>query len=370
MKQWYKINNAAEETAEIMIFEQIGKDFWTGDGIDAKSFVNDLKGVKAKKINIDINSPGGSVFDGNAIYNALKAHKAHKHVKISGIAASISSVIAMAGDTIEMPENAMMMIHDPWSFAMGNSDEMMKQAEVLDKIKEGLVSAYVNRTGNDEKTVSKWMTDETWLTAKEAKEHGFCDTIMGKVEAQAGFNLLRQFGNCPEHLTVGAHTDTAHKGDNMDGKKESAGITLELIRNEHPDIVLALVNEGKEAGATLERDRIKAVEDLLISGHEKIIAELKYDGKTTGPEAALILLSAIQADMEVKADTFKADAPDPVAPLPNKEAKQLTGDDKLKAEWEADETLQADFPNVEDYLSYKKPNEGITFKSLTNKERE
>ena len=140
------IRNAAKSEADILIYEEIGAD-WFGDGLTAKAFAEDLKALgNVDRINLFINSPGGSVFDGLAIYNQLIAHKAEVHVRIDGLAASIASVIAMAGDTIEMPENAILMIHDPFAVVMGNSEELRKMADTLEKIKAGLITAYSKKS--------------------------------------------------------------------------------------------------------------------------------------------------------------------------------------------------------------------------------
>lgn len=162
--------------AEIEIYSPIGENWW-GDGLTAKKFRSDLKALgTVSEIVVRINSPGGAVFDGFSIYNALKEHGARIVVRIDGLAASIASVIAMAGDEIVMGEGAMMMIHDPWSIAIGDSDDMRKAAEMLDKVKVGLVDAYEKRTKKKRAQIEDWMAVETWFTAEEAVEEGFADS--------------------------------------------------------------------------------------------------------------------------------------------------------------------------------------------------
>ncbi|MCK5219101.1 Clp protease ClpP, partial [bacterium] len=122
----------AEKKVEILIYDQIGED-WFGDGVQAKKFAEELRDLgDIETIELRINSPGGSVWDGNAIYNTLRGHKATVNVTIDGLAASIASVIAMSGDTITMPENALMMIHNPATIAFGEAEEMRKAANMLD----------------------------------------------------------------------------------------------------------------------------------------------------------------------------------------------------------------------------------------------
>lgn len=198
-KFWKMIKNQAKNSAEILIYEMIGKDWWSDEGIAAKDFAADLKSLgNVTEITLRINSAGGSVFEGITMYNLLKAHPANITCYIDGIAASIASVIAMAANKIIMPENAMMMIHDPWGFAQGNSEEMRKMAEMLDKIKEAIATSY-NRTACTEEEIAQMMTDETWLTAADAIEKGFADETVAAVKVAAGFDLSK-FRNAPPAL--------------------------------------------------------------------------------------------------------------------------------------------------------------------------
>lgn len=161
--------------AEILIYDAIGKD-WFGDGFTAKKFREDLKALgNVETLVVRINSPGGEVFDGFAIFNALKEHGAKIVVRIDGQALSIASVIAMAGEEIIMGEGAMMMVHDPWSFAFGNADDMRSVADRLDQVAAGLVNAYEDRTKQSRKKIVDWMAAETWFTADQAIKNGFAD---------------------------------------------------------------------------------------------------------------------------------------------------------------------------------------------------
>ena len=163
MKQWYKIENKGDK-AEIWIYEEIGEDFWSGDGITAKSFQKDLATIKAGQIDLHINSPGGEVFDGITIFNLLKQHPATITTYIDGLAASIASVIAMAGDRVVMAENALFMIHTPYGMTVGDSTEMRKMADTLDKVRGSIVLAYTGKTGKDEGEITNLMDAESWLS--------------------------------------------------------------------------------------------------------------------------------------------------------------------------------------------------------------
>jgi ATP-dependent Clp protease protease subunit len=165
--------------ATVLIYDII--DMW---GVNASDFINSIRTLDVETIHVRINSPGGNVFDGLAIANALREHKAHVITHIDGIAASIASVIAVAGDEVLMADNAFFMIHDPWTITMGNSREIRKTADMLDKVATGIIKDYVKR-GTDEKQVKQWMADETWFDATEAKDAGFIDTIIGQSEEDA-----------------------------------------------------------------------------------------------------------------------------------------------------------------------------------------
>jgi ATP-dependent Clp endopeptidase proteolytic subunit ClpP len=188
------------DSADIYIYDIVG-DSW--DGVTAKQFAADLKALgDVKVLNVFINSVGGSVMDGVAIYNQLKRHRAEIRVQVDGLAASIASVIAMAGDSIVMSKNALMMIHDPWGFAVGTAEEMRKAADALDKMKTTIVDTYVARTGQKQSDVTAWMTAETWFTADEAVENGFADSVSDVevgVAAMAGHDI-KNFRNVPASL--------------------------------------------------------------------------------------------------------------------------------------------------------------------------
>lgn len=188
MRPCFSFNNAASaDTPSVLsIYDEIG--FW---GVQAKDFVSELAAVKSKVINVEINSPGGDVFAGLAIYNALKSSGKEIVVKVMGVAASAASLIAMAGDRIVMPKNTFMMIHNPWSFAMGNADELRETAETLDKIGGSLLATYAARTGMAEDKLAEMLAKDTWMTADEALEMGFATEVVEDVKANAKFDMAR-----------------------------------------------------------------------------------------------------------------------------------------------------------------------------------
>ena len=203
MKNWYSIC-ALDAGAELSIYDEIG-----AYGVSAKAFLADLgKLPDATPLTLRLNSPGGSVFDAVAIYNALQRHTGTVTVTIDGIAASAASYIAMAGDEIVMPENAFLMIHDPSGMVMGTAADMRSMAEALDKIGGSLRRGYAAKTGKPEDEIAALMARETWLDATEALEMGFADTLSGPVRIAASFDVSR-FRNAPPEIieAVAVKTD-------------------------------------------------------------------------------------------------------------------------------------------------------------------
>lgn len=170
------VRNASATKAEIILYAGIGQDWW-GDGsmISAKQFSDELKKLDASvdEITVRINSPGGDVFDGVAIYNRLKQHKAKVTVYIDGLAASIASIIALAGDEIYIGEGALYMVHLPWTFAYGNRMELDNTVSRLLDVEEQMISIYAKKSGLERSEIKSLLEAETWMGADEAVEKGF-----------------------------------------------------------------------------------------------------------------------------------------------------------------------------------------------------
>lgn len=223
-KKFWNFKALDENTGELTLYGEIADTTWRGDEITPKEFKADLDGLgDINTLNIYINSPGGDVFAGQAMHSMLKRHKAHKNVYIDGLAASIASVIAMAGDTIFMPQNAMMMIHNPWTFGIGNAAEFRKLADDLDKIRESLIAAYESRSALLRDEIIALMDKETWLTADECKEYGFCDVVEEEKQVAASVDktLLMKYKNTPKELLAKGKPD-------LDLLKQKILIELEL----------------------------------------------------------------------------------------------------------------------------------------------
>ena len=171
----YSPRASVHEPAVLQIFDQIGEDWFGGSGISAKAFSDALQSVGPGPLVVEINSPGGNVWDGLAIYNMLRGRQAPVTTRVVGIAASIASVIALAGDSIEMAEASLFMIHDPSGMVAGTSDDMRKMANALDQHAEILAGIYTKRTGKTSAQIRAAMTAETWFTAQEAIQFGLAD---------------------------------------------------------------------------------------------------------------------------------------------------------------------------------------------------
>lgn len=198
-KSHYKMAKK-KDRGEILLYGNIGDSFWT-EGISAKKFQDDLKSMGSiKDLDIRINSEGGDVFDGKAIYNLLVSHSAKKTVYVDGIAASIASLIAMAGDEIIMGDGSFIMIHNPWGGAIGDARKMRSMATLLDQVKDTVVNTYAARTNNSKANIAQWMDDETWMNAKESQKKGFATEISENIKVAASVSMPEMYTNLPSEL--------------------------------------------------------------------------------------------------------------------------------------------------------------------------
>lgn len=186
-ESWYSIRAAARGVAEVMLYDDIGA--W---GISARQFARDLAALgDVSQINLRIHSGGGDVMDGTAMYNILRGHSARVDVYIDGMAASMASVVAMAGDRIYMPANAMMMIHKPWGGQIGDADDLREYADLLDKVEGTLVKAYARKSGKSEDEIKGLLKLTTWMDGNEAVAAGFADEVLDPIKAAAQLNSKR-----------------------------------------------------------------------------------------------------------------------------------------------------------------------------------
>jgi ATP-dependent Clp endopeptidase proteolytic subunit ClpP len=298
-RSWYAISPTddrdTDESVEVSIYDEIGF-----GGVTAKQFAADLKKLKGQHIDLRINSVGGSVIEGAAIFNALKRHKGGLTVHIDGLAASMASVIAMAGEETRIAENALLMIHNPWSMTMGDADDLRKEADVLDKLKATLVNAYVRKTGQPRAAIEQMMDDETWMDATEALEHGFVDEIDAPIAAAASVTpeqaraRFAQFQNtmaskpAPEPA---APVDTAAE-DNMNSELQAKvdALQADLDAKNAAEAVQAQAAED----LAKELETLKAEVERLAAesaSKDEEIATLRAEQKSAGEQAAAIVAS-------------------------------------------------------------------------------
>lgn len=199
--KFYALESTGNNETTITLYDEVG-----AFGAGSKEFLADLAKLSGQHIHLRINSPGGSVVEGTAIYNALRRHQGGLTVHIDALAASMASVIAMAGAPVYIADNALLMLHNPWTVSMGDSTDLRKQADLLDMLKVNLRNAYVRKTGLEESQITKMMDEETWLDAVDAVALGFADAIEECVAAAASVT--------PDQLR--ARFDTFAKGKPMD----------------------------------------------------------------------------------------------------------------------------------------------------------
>jgi len=188
-RPWFRVQAKKDNAAEVFIYDEIGAGFF-GGGVAAADLIKEVKALNLGadgELTVRINSPGGNFFEGITIHNYLRTMKAKIIVRVDGVAASAASVVVMAGDRIEMPENAMLFIHNPWMFAAGDAKVMRKVAEDLDQMRDSAAGTYLRRAG-DKLTRAKlldMLDAETWLSAEDSVKHGLADVVDEPVRAAA-----------------------------------------------------------------------------------------------------------------------------------------------------------------------------------------
>jgi len=219
-KNWFTIQAKevnGEKVGVIDILDSIDPVF----GIDGNELVAHIKALEVDTITVALNSPGGDVFQGLAIYNALKSHPAKVKTYNMGLAASIASIIQLAGDEIYQYESALTMWHRAWAISAGNSEELNKTAKVLDKIDDQLVNIYERSTGKDKVIIENLMAEETWFNSAEAREMGIAETIEDKTaKTQMAFDLSL-YRNAPDNLKKVTNQDILkEEREKLKAKKE------------------------------------------------------------------------------------------------------------------------------------------------------
>jgi len=201
-EEWYDMAfDKAKKEATINIFGVIGGASWMDDMIPSKTFISELNDLDAEIITVYVNSPGGSVEEGFAIYNALNMSKAKIITHNIGMAASAAAYVMMAGDERKSANNAYMLIHSPWTFLVGNAKELRKYADVLDVLNKSMISIFATRTGLEPEKIADMLDEETWISAEQGLEDGFLDTVVEDKAMNMNFDLSA-FNCIPEDLKI------------------------------------------------------------------------------------------------------------------------------------------------------------------------
>lgn len=387
-RSWYAINKKAQanDTADISIYDEIG-----GWGITARQFVADLKAINAGTINLRLNTPGGEITEGTAIYNALKEHPARIVVHVEGVAASAGSFIAMSGDEVRMADNAYLMIHNGRAGIYGEATDMRKLADVLDKMNGNIADMYGKKTGKSREHYRALMDAETWFTAEEAKDEGLADAVYEAApqQAQATASECVKFYNkipdgvrrmwgietnqpAPEDLQrcEPPPANTKESSDMSDSNKAAPAPTPAAPSNgtqpqETPtqaptqDQQIAALRTmtnagfveqgkkvGREEGAQAERDRFNAIVlacpgkpqlaiDTFTRGQDAVVAKLAFEAEARADART----SAMEKQKDLEIQRLNAllsigGSPGVALSIAGVEDSTPTMEPKAQAEWE------------------------------------
>lgn len=314
MAQWLDFKNRVtgdgKTSADLMIYGEIG-DYW--EGLDASTLAANIKGLDADFINVRINSVGGSVFTAQAVYNLLRTSGKTINVFIDGMAASAATIISSAGDTVNMPENTIFMIHNPMISAWGvNAQQMREAAEILDKVRETILAVYRNKTGLDDAKLIELMDAETYLTAQEAKDFGFVDEITEPFQIAASMkNGVLNVNNVSMNASNLKNIPKSFLASIESNKIDPPEVEMNLqdLKAKHADVYEQAKAEGKQEALTsanasvvdavkAERDRISSIHAAVIPGNEEMAQKAIDDGITAGDFA----LAQIKAEKEKGTD--------------------------------------------------------------------
>lgn len=309
----------ADNKAEILIYGEIGADFW-GEGNDPKKFAEQLQQINASTLTVRINSGGGDLFAGLAMYSALKQFKGKVITYIDGLAASAASIIAMAGSEVIMPKNAILMIHNASTVAYGDHNQLRKLADDMETSTNAMVETYIAKTGMSSEAIKAMMDAETYLSANDALAQGFIDSIDEEIQLSAsinngevvvnGINTALPANKVAKISELLAIKPLVNKTQHNHIKKEPVMslLTLEAFKQNHPDIHEQVKAQAYQDGVKAERERIKSIEELELQGHREICVEAKFETGLSAPEVAMVIIKAEKQQRENYTNLVKADA--------------------------------------------------------------
>jgi ATP-dependent protease ClpP protease subunit len=293
-QKFYALEKSDNGEATIHLYDEVG-----AFGSGSKEFLADLGKLDGQHIHLRINSPGGSVVEGTAIYNALRRHKGGLTVHIDALAASMASVIAMAGAPVYIADNALLMIHNPWTVSAGDSDQLRREAALLDKLKDSLRNAYVRKTGMEADRIAQMMDEETWLDAVEAVALGFADAIEEGVAAAAAATpaqLRARFDKFAQGMTQQPETQEPTAPEVLDTVvSESAP---EVVETPAPEIAEEVAVPSDSVEPTPEPEQPAPAEpQARATAADAILA--KYNEVIARAEAAEAHAKAVESKLEL-----------------------------------------------------------------------
>lgn len=297
---------AQEEKSQLDLFGYVGgsrDDPWGNKGFNENEFLEDFRKIPVdSELEISINSFGGAVYTALSIYTLLKAHKGQITFRIDGAAMSAATIItSVPGAKVIMPKGSMMMIHKVSSIAVGNTNDLRKTADDMEKLEQNIIDIYATKSGKSVEEIKEKVDAETFFTAEEAVEFGLADEIdeskvienqaigdfvmIGGLEVQAKY-----FEHAPKGFIKKADSPQATAI-----KKEAPKMDLEKLTAEYPELVQAIRAEAIKEGAAQERARIQAIEEIAVPGHESLVQAAKFDGVTTAEALAVQMWKAEKA---------------------------------------------------------------------------
>jgi ATP-dependent Clp endopeptidase proteolytic subunit ClpP len=333
MKPVIEFRGEDKRTAVVKLYGVIG-DYW--DDLDAKTVTDAIDAIDADEIVVRINSPGGSVFAGAAIYHVLKRHKATITTEVDGVAASMGSFILMAGKKRRVSPVATIMVHNPFAKNVsGSASELRATADALDKMKAFSLEVYGQATGLTEAELEEMMSATTYMSADEAISKGFATEKITYKDEMVG--LMREDTDFRSALFEALNIEGYITG-NVEGGNMS--ITLETVEKEAPDVAKALMQKGRE----LELERIKGVRMQSVIGHEEMVEKMMFDGVTTGEQAAVAILAVErrvkeQSLLDMKSDSKDISVPATPESIDDEQGVKLmsgvdpSDDDAMKKAW-------------------------------------
>lgn len=315
MNKFWNITQVKGAT-KIDLFGVLSEEGWDGN-ISSKDFLQQFRAIEpTQKLEITINSPGGSVSTGLSIYELVKAHKGAVEIHVAGIACSAATIITSAPNArVTVSDGSLLMIHRVSTMVSGNPEDLKKEAEAAEKIEEVIANIYAIKTGKSKAEILEKMKAETYFTAEEAVEYGLADildsaskvtnSLEGGVLLVNGLKIDSEIVKSLPKTFVGVEACASTFNENP--KKESS-MDLEKLKAEYPDLVEAIAAQARQEGANAERARIQEIEAIALPGFENLVTAAKADGKTTAADLSVRIVKAQMAHKQTFAKERDEDA--------------------------------------------------------------